>query len=561
MEIMRQQNSECWLVGGTVRDWYLGYSPLDLDVTVNDDPASFAKILAKKLQVPFFPLSTRHGAYRVVVSDCPVDVAHMQGATIIDDLACRDFTINAMAMPVTAATVDNLLRRLESTSETKALASSPKKSGEMASALFDNLLDPFEGRRHLAEQRLVAVSDHIFIDDPLRIMRAIRFSHVLGFTLDENLETMLRSQKEEIARAASERVMSELSLSLEAGNSASLFQKLEEFGLFSTVLPEIVNCNKEIPADTVVVLAALDSLLACLTVDSELTSSDAKVADGFAAQNSEVLDPRTLNPSAPLWISLLRARLQESVDGTFPRHAALRLAALLRVASPQVVGAVGRRLRLSGDLISLMQAVCRIRQNWYDGNTITESRQSLTTSVVTGNSLFPACPEVTRNNLPPVSDALLEVANNNLSLVVSSARSTVEFLWDAAPWEPEVLLITAAEIMASTYTGQAQIGRPANAATFGASTPIEASATSSAMPELPGPVISLLERWAARQVSPLELPFDGRFIMQALDLKPGPLLGQILKETRLAWEAGEVNTAVEALQVAKVCAERNTYQP
>ena len=204
--VLRRRRSEGWLVGGTVRDLRSERSSPDLDVVVADDPAEVAREVSSSLRSPWFALSTRHGAYRVLSGEGHMDVAAMRGDGILEDLALRDFTVNAMAVPV-------------------------RSGGE------EEVLDPFGGSRHLAAQLLVAVSADIFRDDPLRMMRAVRFSHILGFRLDADLEAMLQAQAAELARSAPERTVAELALILDAGASASAIRRLEGLGLLQIFLP------------------------------------------------------------------------------------------------------------------------------------------------------------------------------------------------------------------------------------------------------------------------------------------------------------------------------------
>ncbi len=199
--ILRRRRTQGWLVGGTVRDRESGGGSPDLDVVVADDPAAVAREIAGRLDSPWFALSARHGAYRVMGAEGHVDVAGIRGNGILDDLAQRDFTINAMAVPVDA----------------------PWGAGDR--------IDPFGGWTHLHEKRLVAVSDRIFIDDPLRLVRAARFCHVLGLHLDPSLEVLLRSQAAVLLRAAPERVATEMALTLSGGSSAGAFRLWAELGL------------------------------------------------------------------------------------------------------------------------------------------------------------------------------------------------------------------------------------------------------------------------------------------------------------------------------------------
>ncbi|HEY8858913.1 MAG TPA: hypothetical protein VIM27_05625, partial [Gaiellales bacterium] len=90
---------DAWLVGGSVRDLLLGRSVVDVDLVVERDPGDAARTLARSAGGAPFPLSERHGAWRVVRDGSTVDITASRGA-VTDDLGRRDFTINAMAVPL-----------------------------------------------------------------------------------------------------------------------------------------------------------------------------------------------------------------------------------------------------------------------------------------------------------------------------------------------------------------------------------------------------------------------------------------------------------------------------
>jgi hypothetical protein len=415
-DILLRRRTEGWLVGGSVRDRELGRCSPDLDVVVAGDPAGVAGELAARLAAPWFALSARHGAYRVLGPDGHVDVAAMRGASILDDLARRDFTINAMAVPLVQGVT----------------------------------IDPFGGLEHLRQGLLVAVSEHVFEDDPLRLMRAPRFSHSLGLQLAPSLQALLRAQATQLVRTAPERVATEMALTFEEGRAASAVRLWEGLGLLEVVLPEAMA-----PARLGAALAVLERL------DDLLARSEA----WFPASADAIAE-----------------RLRRPVDGALSRRVALRLAGLVHRLPSQDAVAIGRRLKLSTAAISLL-------------------------AMVSGCFARGRCS----------AGALQEAAH--------SGRSAVLFLWSAAPWEPEVLMLAAAATMSRS-------GTPA----FPKGTPWK----------------RLMALWAERaQRGVPRPPFDGEFLMRELGLAEGPLLGKVLREVRLASEAGEATTAAEALVVAR----------
>src|SRR5262245_48260262 len=84
-----------WLVGGSVRDLRRGRSVTDIDLVIEGDPGRAARRLARERGGSPFPLSERHGAWRVVVDAGTIDIAASRGS-IEHDLGQRDFTVNAM---------------------------------------------------------------------------------------------------------------------------------------------------------------------------------------------------------------------------------------------------------------------------------------------------------------------------------------------------------------------------------------------------------------------------------------------------------------------------------
>jgi len=184
---------EAYLVGGAVRDELLGRELVDLDVVCLDSRKA-ARAFAEKSGGAPFPLSERHGAWRVTFpsGEC-VDFTPLRG-TLAEDLALRDFTVNAIAEPLAGGAI----------------------------------VDPFDGRRDLADRRLKAVSESVFDDDPLRLLRAVRFEEELGLRLDRKCEELLRSRAHRVSEPAGERILAELEKLGWFG-----YERLEELGLLA----------------------------------------------------------------------------------------------------------------------------------------------------------------------------------------------------------------------------------------------------------------------------------------------------------------------------------------
>jgi tRNA nucleotidyltransferase/poly(A) polymerase len=182
---------EAWIVGGAVRDESLGRPLVDLDVAVRE-PQRAARRLAKRIGGAPFPLSEQHGAWRVALGDGrTVDFTPLPGS-IEDDLATRDFTINAIAQRV--------------------------GSGEA--------VDPHNGFHDLAARRIRVVEDGVFDDDPLRLLRAVRLEDELDFRLTAETEELVRRDAALVTRPAGERVLAELQRLSPHG-----YRRLDQLGL------------------------------------------------------------------------------------------------------------------------------------------------------------------------------------------------------------------------------------------------------------------------------------------------------------------------------------------
>ena len=182
---------EAWVVGGAVRDQALGRPVVDLDVALRE-PQPAARAYARRSGGAPFPLSERHGAWRVALDGGrTVDFTPLPGS-IEDDLASRDFGINAIAERVGS----------------------------------DETVDPYDGRGDLEAGRIRAVADTVFQDDPLRLLRAVRLEDELGFRMTRETEELVRRDAPLVTAPAGERVVAELWKLSPQG-----YRRLDELGL------------------------------------------------------------------------------------------------------------------------------------------------------------------------------------------------------------------------------------------------------------------------------------------------------------------------------------------
>jgi tRNA nucleotidyltransferase/poly(A) polymerase len=292
-----------YLVGGSLRDALLGRPLTDLDLAVSGDPASLARALADRLGGHFVLLDAQRGIARVVRDEGPVriiDVAALRG-DIHADLGERDFTIDALAAPIDALTA----------------------RGPVA------VLDPHGGLPDLESGVVRLVSERALVDDPLRLLRAVRLAAQLDFRLAPETADSIRRHAGRIGQAAAERQRGELARCFATPRASPSLRLMDDLGLLERLFPEVtagrgVTQPKEHYWDVfdhaIETVAALDFMLA-----EEEPATGGREARFWRA----------------LWDALaflpgLREHLREEVSEGRSRATLLKLAALLHdVAKPE----------------------------------------------------------------------------------------------------------------------------------------------------------------------------------------------------------------------------------
>ncbi len=206
-----------FLVGGYLRDSLLSLPPRrDIDIALPGDSQSVGRDLARVLGGSFAPLSPDHGVARVVASDSSagkwnVDLVSLSGS-IEEDLARRDFTINALALPL---------------------------SGWASPVPGEQVMDPFNGRQDLARKCIRALGPHVFRDDPARLLRAVRLAAGLGFRLEPETARRVVADAHRVHRAARERVREEFLAILSLDGAKGSLEVLDRLDLLCRIIPEL----------------------------------------------------------------------------------------------------------------------------------------------------------------------------------------------------------------------------------------------------------------------------------------------------------------------------------
>jgi putative nucleotidyltransferase with HDIG domain len=200
------------LVGGAVRDLLLRRTAaLDLDVAVPGGALALGRRLADRVGGHFHALDDQRGVARVLAGDVRMDIADYRVPALEGDLKARDFTVNALAVP---------LRPL--------LA-----QGRAA------VIDPTGGLADLAARRLSLPAPTAIAEDPLRALRGVRLEASLGFRLTAAAARAIRAAAAGLRDVSPERVAEEMLALLELPRTAAALRRADGLGLLAVILPEV----------------------------------------------------------------------------------------------------------------------------------------------------------------------------------------------------------------------------------------------------------------------------------------------------------------------------------
>ncbi|MCC6522171.1 MAG: hypothetical protein IT373_05875, partial [Polyangiaceae bacterium] len=225
---LREHGKRGWVVGGCVRDLLMARPAKDWDVATNARPDEVQRIFPRVV-----PTGIQHGTVSVLIGRVPYELTTLRGERgysdgrrpdevvflddIVEDLARRDFTFNAIAID----------------------------------PIEGQLIDPFDGRRDLATRTLRAVgmpADR-FAEDGLRVLRAARFSATLGCSIDPSTEHAMGADVAlaTYARVSAERVHDEWLKIMAAERPSVAFEIMRRTGMLAITCPELcegVDCEQ-----------------------------------------------------------------------------------------------------------------------------------------------------------------------------------------------------------------------------------------------------------------------------------------------------------------------------
>lgn len=222
-EIANDRGMEAFVIGGYVRDWYLRRPSTDIDVVVTGSGIEVAEELGRRLRTNV-SVFRNFGTAMLRAGDMEVEFVGarresyradsrkpiVEDGTIGDDQLRRDFTINAMAWSLNAGD-------------------------------FGALVDPFGGMDDLEDLiiRTPTDPDRTFSDDPLRMIRGIRFAAQLGFDIEGETFDAIARNRDRIGIVSKERIATELNKIIMAPRPSMGFELLDVTGLLPLVFPEL----------------------------------------------------------------------------------------------------------------------------------------------------------------------------------------------------------------------------------------------------------------------------------------------------------------------------------
>jgi len=223
--VAEQTNTEAYVIGGFVRDLFLNRPSKDIDVVILGNGIDFAEKVGQQLKTKV-AVFKNFGTAMLKYNDLEIEFVGarkesyrsdsrkpiVENGTLEDDQLRRDFTINALAISLNTSN-------------------------------YGDLIDPFDGLKDLENRLIKTPLDPAitFSDDPLRMMRAIRFATQLNFEIDHVALDAIKTQKERIKIVSKERITDEMNKIILAKTPSIGFKHLFDTGLLHLIFPQMAN--------------------------------------------------------------------------------------------------------------------------------------------------------------------------------------------------------------------------------------------------------------------------------------------------------------------------------
>lgn len=471
-----------YLVGGAIRDALLNRSFYDLDFVTPDNALKIAREVANELGGAYFPLDTRRKVARIVFIEgdqsiersgklTRVDFSTFQGEDLTADLKGRDFTINAIAAEI---------HRLET------------------------LIDPLGGTTDLISKRLVACSPTALVDDPVRVLRAVRFSVDLDLSITPFTHNLIREATSRLPEVSVERLRDELFRILIQSQPSTSLRILERLGALEHILPEVC-LLKGVEQSSPHVLDAFEHTLALLSWLENILQVVVGEYDPDRSGNLAM-------GLAAVRLGRYREQLQEHFEfGLNPERShrgLLFLAGLFHDAGKAATQKVDEEGKI------------RFTGHEQIGSKLIEKRGK---ALKLSNNENERLVTIVKHHMRP---SLLSHEND-----MPSRKAIYRFFRDTGAAGVDICILSLADMLA----------------TYGPTLPQERWARHLDV------IRSLLDAWWTNKpdaISPAPL-LGGDDLMSILNLPPGPEIGNFLEAIREAQAAGEINSREEAINLAK----------
>ncbi len=275
-----------YLVGGSVRDLLIGKQDIkDIDLLMPSGSEDVARAFADKINGSFFFLDEERKITRVVKHEAggaiQFDFTNFEGPDLNADLARRDFTVNAMAIDLRVFIKNQSL---------------------------DGLIDLFDGKEDVRQKLIRVARPEVLDEDPLRLLRAVRFAAALGFNIEKTTMEHIRTRAELIAKPSQERIRDEFFQILSVKGAGGHLLLMESLGLLKKLLPELEPLKDFAPGKHHLFDIFTHSIKTAEYVDGVLDNL------------------RTFSPEHAV---IVTEHLKEPLENLVPRKAALRFACLL----------------------------------------------------------------------------------------------------------------------------------------------------------------------------------------------------------------------------------------
>lgn len=342
LKMLQTAGFEAFVVGGSVRDLLLDKEPKDWDITTNATPEDIQKLFPKSFYANDFGTVTvltkpeASGISEVEVTTYRVDADYSDNrhpdsvkftSSLKEDLARRDFTVNALA-----------------------LADKGQKTAADDIVLIEDMVvvDPFGGLKDLHAKIVRAVREPVerFQEDALRLVRAVRLAAQLDFMIEEKTLAAIKANARLIEHVSKERIRDELIKIVMSSRPEMGLNLLRETGLLSYILPELME-GVGVEQNKHHVFTVFDHNVKSLQFAAEF---DYALEIRLAALLHDVGKPRT-------------RRLQGN-DYTFYAH---------EIVGARMTEKLLKRLKFSGEMVAKITHLVRQHMFYYDVGKLTEA--------------------------------------------------------------------------------------------------------------------------------------------------------------------------------------------